>query len=90
MLTVAKGNASAPKLELLVDSTTRGAAEVFALALESRGRAKLVGSKMAGVKTVSETVQLPDGSGYVLPVGEYRVRAERTKVVMTDTKESIR
>ncbi|MCG9894378.1 MAG: PDZ domain-containing protein, partial [Fimbriimonadaceae bacterium] len=39
-LVVEKGTPNPPKLNLLVDSTTRGAAEIFALALSSRGQAK--------------------------------------------------
>ncbi|RYG39414.1 hypothetical protein EON81_01090 [bacterium] len=68
------GNPTGPKMTLLVDASTRGAAEIFALALESQGRAKLVGSKTAGDRTITQIVMLPDGSGYTLATGEYQVK----------------
>jgi carboxyl-terminal processing protease len=66
-----EGNSKPPKITLLVDGTTRGAAEIFALALSSKGVAKLSGSKMAGDLAFVETVTLPDGSGYTLVTGMY-------------------
>ncbi len=71
-LKVAKGAAKVPNLKLIVDGSTRGAAEVFALALSSRGYARLQGSKTAGNLAWIEVFSLPDGSGYTLPVGVYR------------------
>ncbi|RYG48768.1 hypothetical protein EON79_03510 [bacterium] len=70
---VKTGTANPPKMTLLVDGSTRGAAEIFALALESQGRAKLVGTKTAGDRTITQIVMLPDGSGYTLATGEYAV-----------------
>lgn len=70
LLKVAKGNPSPPKLKLLVDAGTRGAAEIFAMALASKG-ATLVGGKMAGAPFVIETIALPAGGGYTLVTGEY-------------------
>ncbi|CAN5468809.1 hypothetical protein BH11ARM2_BH11ARM2_14370 [soil metagenome] len=70
---VKTGTPNAPKMKLLVDGSTRGAAEIFALALESKGRATLVGEKTGGDRTVTQIVMLPDGSGYTLATGEYAV-----------------
>ncbi|MFZ4506265.1 MAG: S41 family peptidase [Fimbriimonas sp.] len=67
-----KGVATAPQMTLLVDRSTRGAAEIFALALSSRGLAKLSGPSMGGDRTWTKVIQLPDGSGYTLATGEYR------------------
>ncbi len=89
-LVVSKGNPAAPKYELLVDASTRGIAEMFALALQSKGKATLVGSLTGGDRTLVETVPLPDGSGYVLPIGEYQVNVTNTKVVMAKKAEELR
>lgn len=74
-LTLEKGNAKPPKITLLVDSTTRGAAEVLALALSNKGLATLKGTATAGDRVVTETIRLQDGSAYTLPIGVYRVSA---------------
>ena len=71
-ITVAKGNPNPPKLTLLTDRSTRGAAEIFALALNSKGLAKLSGSEMGGTRELYEIVELPDGSGYTLVTSRYR------------------
>ncbi|HRJ27954.1 MAG TPA: PDZ domain-containing protein [Fimbriimonadaceae bacterium] len=71
-IVVEKGNPQPPALTLVVDDTTRGAAEMLALALSTRGQAKLQGSRMAGDRTYNELKVLPDGSGYLLPVGKFR------------------
>lgn len=71
---LAKGNANPPKsVKLLVDRTTGGVAEIFALALNSRGIAKLVGGQTSGDRAFREIVQLPDGSGYTLHTGTFKV-----------------
>lgn len=70
-LTVTSGNAHPPKITLLTDKTTRGAAEVFALSLSSKGLAKLVGSETGGAREVYDVVSLPDGSGYTLVTGRF-------------------
>ena len=66
------GNAHPPKLKLLVDATTRDVAEIFALALASKGAATLSGGKTAGAPHVVEAVPLPGGEGYTLVTAEYR------------------
>jgi len=78
-LAVKVGNANPPSMTLLVDQTTRGAAEIFALALATPGLAKLSGSQTGGDRTVIEIVQLPDGTGYTLATGEYKARPETAK-----------
>ncbi len=82
-LEVKKGNASPPKLKLIVDASTRDAAEQLATALSAFTKAKVTGGMMgrqaqrvaSGGKidlAVTELVQLPDGSGYSLAIGGYR------------------
>jgi carboxyl-terminal processing protease len=68
---VKKGNPNPPKVRLIVDSSTRGAAEVFALALEKAGIGKIEG-KSAGHPIITDDFALPDGSGYSLAIAEYR------------------
>lgn len=58
-------------LTLLVDRSTRGPAEAFALALQTGHRAKLAGSDMSPDRNVIEVEKLPDGSGYTLVTGRY-------------------
>jgi carboxyl-terminal processing protease len=69
---ISDGADKTPALTLLVDSTTRGAAEIFALALSSKGLAKLSGGEMAGDRSVVRHFELPDGSGYSLVTGKYQ------------------
>jgi C-terminal processing protease CtpA/Prc len=71
-LAVKTGNSHPPKINLMVDRTTRGAAEIFALALSSRHLAKLEGADTGGDRSVDQVVELPDGSGYTLKTGTYR------------------
>ncbi|HEY3782008.1 MAG TPA: S41 family peptidase [Fimbriimonadaceae bacterium] len=59
------------ELTLIVDGSTAGQAEVFALALKSKGYATLQGPPMSEDKNLIETVKLPDGSGYTLVTGQY-------------------
>lgn len=70
-VSIKSGNSRPPKLTLVVDRTTRGVAQVFALALESRGLAKLTGGRMDDDLVVDETVKLEDGTGYTLDTGTY-------------------
>lgn len=79
-LNVAKGNGKPPSLTLRVDSTTRGAAEIFALALSAKGVAKLEGSLTGGDRMIKEIVSLPGGAGFTLATAEFRPRlVEATK-----------
>ncbi|RYG65089.1 hypothetical protein EON77_18945 [bacterium] len=82
---LANGNAKPPKVTLLVDRSTRGAAQIFALALTSRGLAKIGAGSTAMVPDRDATlvVQLPEGSGYTLTSGEYRTEAVATRPTKT-------
>lgn len=71
-LAIRTGISNPGKLTLLVDKTTRGAAEIFALALSSRGQAKLKGSAMAGERAWIETFAVQGGHGYSLVTGLFR------------------
>ncbi|MGV3614826.1 MAG: S41 family peptidase [Fimbriimonas sp.] len=81
-LRIANGNANPPKITLLTDATTRGPAEVFALALSSKGIAKLSGSPTGGDRTFYDVIQLPDGSGYTLATAEYRPKPNVAKTTV--------
>ncbi len=70
-LKLAEGNPNPPKLTLLVDGSVRGPAAIFALALSSKGLAKLEGSEVAADRTRMLVEGLPDGSGYTLVTGQY-------------------
>jgi carboxyl-terminal processing protease len=70
-LTLSKGNQTPPKIKLIVDQSTRDAAEIFALALQSKGIATLSGAGMGNSRKLKEVVQLPDGSGYTLNLGTF-------------------
>lgn len=71
-LAVRKGIEKPGRLTLLVDGTTRGAAEVFALALSFRGQAQLKGTSMAGERAWLETFSVQGGDGYTLVTGIFR------------------
>lgn len=62
-------------LNLIVDATTRGPAEVFALALKSKGVARILGPGTGGDRRVIETQPVDDGGGYTLVVGKYSMSA---------------
>jgi C-terminal processing protease CtpA/Prc len=57
---------------LLTDRTTCGAAEIFALALSSKGLAKLSGGEMGGDRDIYDIVELPDGTGYTLVTSRFK------------------
>ncbi len=89
-LALASGNPKPPKTTLLVDSNTRNVAEIFALALSSKGLAKLSGTAMAGDRTVCEVVGLQGGGGYTLATGKFtttkpaKAKIKPKKVAMGD------
>lgn len=56
----------------LVDRGTAGAAELLAAALRSRGRARLLGEKTAGVGAFQEKLELPNGGALRLSVAKYQ------------------
>jgi carboxyl-terminal processing protease len=69
---IGQGNSNPPKMTLLTDRTTRGAAEIFALALSSKGLAKLSGGEMGGDRDIFDIVELPDGTGYTLVTARFK------------------
>lgn len=73
---VKTGNPNPPKLTLLVDKTTRGAAEVFFQVLELAGVAKTTGGPTAGHPILVEDYSLPDGSGYSLAIAQFKGAAK--------------
>ncbi len=85
-LVVREGNAHPPKLVLRVDRTTRGAAAIFARALESRHLATLTGGPVGDDLFVKEVVGLPDGTGYTLVTSEYRPSGDVAKVALAEEK----
>lgn len=74
-LTVKKGDSTPISLTFLVDNSTRGPAEILALALQASGQAKLEG-KTAGEPIERMVVELPTGAGYLLPVGAFKPSKE--------------
>jgi carboxyl-terminal processing protease len=65
-------SATSHNLTLIVDGSTKGYAEIFALALQTRGLATLKGGPMSPNRNLIEDVGLPDGSGYTLVTGKYQ------------------
>lgn len=66
---VAKGNGVKRQIVMIVDGSTRGVAEVFALAAK-KGGAKIEGTS-ANRPVATQLDMLPDGSGYTLNLGTY-------------------
>jgi carboxyl-terminal processing protease len=66
-------------IKILVDGSTSGLSEVLALALQSKGYAKLQGPPMAQDKNLVQLFKLSDGSGYSLVTGSYQTGAEQTR-----------
>ena len=76
---VAKGNAIAPKIPMvvLVNRGTASAAEIVTGALKDRGRAKVVGTHTYGKGVFQEVQQLPNGGALDMTVGEYFTPSNR-------------
>lgn len=72
--TVSSGTQNPPKVTLIVDETTEGAAQVFTLVMQSAGRAKVAGKLRNEAARVIHVYRLPDGSGYTLVTGLYSTR----------------
>ncbi len=70
-LKIAGATPTTAKVTILVDDTTRRAAEVFALAAKASKRPNItvLGPKMSGDPTLVDLIGLPDGSGYTLATG---------------------
>jgi C-terminal processing protease CtpA/Prc len=60
-----------PPLTLIVDSSTVGAAAIFAAAMQAAGYAELEGSLVQDQFPWREVRQLPDGSGYTLAIADF-------------------
>ena len=58
-------------IQLLIDTGTSGAAELFASALAGNGRAELVGEHTIGRAATQKLIKLPDGSGLWLSTSRY-------------------
>ncbi len=57
--------------EVLIDTGTTGAAELFAAAMDGNKRAELIGERTLGRAAVQTLVKLPDGSGLWLSTTRY-------------------
>jgi hypothetical protein len=79
LLTIEKGLAKPARYTLVVDSSTQGAAEIFALAMSAHGDAKLSGSKMSGSRAWIEFFATAEGSGYTLTTGIYKPQTGAAK-----------
>ena len=71
-LEIKTGAVSAIKVNLIVDGSTRGAAQGFAHALVDAGVAKVTGGDLTDETPWIETILLPDGSGYTLRTGDFK------------------
>jgi len=80
-LVVRNGNPNPPGITLVTDKSTRGVAEMFALALSSRGWAKLTGGSTGGDRDNKAIIRLPDGSGYTLVTSVFRPTLGNSQVV---------
>ena len=85
-LVVRKGNSNPPRITLVTDKSTRGAAEIFALALSSRGVAHLTGSETGGDRDVRSIFRLTDGSGYTLVTSVYKPTLGKAKRTIGGTR----
>ncbi len=83
---ITSGNSNPPKVTILVDPSTRGAADIFASALAYKHLATLHGTP-SNDKSVIEVVSLPDGSGYTLATSDYTTTEQKTKQVAMQKKE---
>lgn len=64
-------NAVALPVSVLINSSTYGAAEIFAANIKDYKKGLLVGAKTAGYGTRSEAYPLSDGSAVILSIAEY-------------------
>lgn len=66
-----------PAITFVVDSTTRGAAEILAMALGApKNNVTIEGGKMAGELSLIRTTLLPDKSGFAMPIGRFATQIE--------------
>ncbi len=62
---------------ILVDRQSASASEILAGALQTLGRATVIGEKTYGKGAVNQLLGLPDGSGIIVTVAHYTVGGER-------------
>ncbi len=66
-----------PALTFIVDTSTRGAAEILATAFGvDKSATKIQGGKMAGELSLIRTTLLPDKSGFAMPIGKFATQLE--------------
>ena len=65
-------------LVVLADETTGGTAELFVMALQDFGRAKLVGARTAGNGDISEIFKLSGGSAIQVTTAQYAGPLQKT------------
>lgn len=65
------GRENPVRLNLLVDESTHGVAEIFAQALQAKGLATIEGTLSTDRPKWIENQELPDGTGYTLKTGFY-------------------
>lgn len=68
---IGKGVSNPPKIKLIVDNSTAGAAETFASILKKTAKATITGTGMRSDPIVFQLNKLPDGTGYTLATGRY-------------------
>jgi len=66
-----KGRFFTGKVEVLINSRTKGIPEAFALALAENNRAEVVGEKSFGDGAVRKAIPLSDGSAIILSVAKF-------------------
>ncbi len=71
LLSVTNGASQKRRIGLIVDSSTWGAAAVFAEALVTSGSATILSGTLTDQFPWIETFELPDGSGYTLRTGTF-------------------
>lgn len=81
---IKSSNYNAPKIKvaLLVNEYSASASEFIAMAMKSRGAAKVFGTKTFGKGSMQAVYKLPTGSGMKFTIGEfYSVNGERINTI---------
>ena len=81
---IISANYNVPKIKvaLLVNEYSASASEFIAMAMKSRGAAKVFGTKTYGKGSMQAVYQLPTGAGMKFTVGEfYSVKGERINTI---------